>query len=405
MREAFSPPFFILNAFCAEKTAKTEIKSPVGRRIYAQPLDVGGGRYYFVDYEEGIYVGYRYYETRGYLEEQAGNAGWYDEHVVYPFGYDLGYAEFERSVTDASGIENRDISADPIGQKYSIEVTVRNVSEFAGREVVQLYGHAPWDEWTDLEKSHTVLLDFAKTEIIQPGDEATVTLEFDPYYLASFDFDNGNYDEETGYVLEALPGIQDSYGLLIGRNAHDTEAVVPFDVGSPIYYNVDPVTKNAVDVRFYGNENAYLDSDLGLASEMTRIDFEGSFPTTPTEEDRTVVPGMIQAIQDVSTNAPAPDTSDNGTFGAEGEVVSATSLRRKTAATRLPSTTMSASANSSISAQRKSCSRWSTMARSRRTEYCLSANRRPTTPMAPQDSSTSCSWTALTTILATTLRR
>ncbi|MCH5351300.1 MAG: glycoside hydrolase family 3 C-terminal domain-containing protein, partial [Clostridiales bacterium] len=89
-----------------------------------------GGLYYSVDYEEGIYVGYRYYETRGYTDGE----DWYNANVVYPFGYGLSYTSFEQSIKEVKA-ENG---------KINVTVTVTNTGDVAGKDVVQVYYHAPY---------------------------------------------------------------------------------------------------------------------------------------------------------------------------------------------------------------------------------------------------------------------
>ena len=147
--------------------------------------------YYFVDYEEGIYVGYKYYETRAVTDGEQ----WYDAAVVYPFGYGLSYTSFGWEIVDAQNIENAAITK---GGTYTVTVRVTNTGSVAGKEVVQLYGHAPYYEG-QIEKAEEVLLDFAKTDLIQPGESDEVTLTFDPYYLASYDYSNAN-----GNALRAM---------------------------------------------------------------------------------------------------------------------------------------------------------------------------------------------------------
>lgn len=279
--------------------------------------------YYFVDYEENIYVGYRYYETRGADDQE-----WYEGNVVYPFGYGLSYTRFRWEMLDDSSVRNAEIVR---GGRYSVTVRVWNDGDIAGKDVVQLYGHAPYTEY-GLQKPHKVLLGFAKTETIMPGEYDDVTLTFDPYYLASYDYSDANYNGFTGYELE--PG---DYELHVGTNAHDTAYVVPFSVeniGSDdapvgITYAEDPVTGNAVVNRYTDLENSFYDSDFRLADTLVRDDWTGSWPLSPLDEaagrdDREL--GQNAALLDIIRNTDpaafpwAPDYSTDRTLPYGKEV-------------------------------------------------------------------------------------
>ncbi len=259
--------------------------------------------YYSVDYEESIYVGYRYYETRG-----AENEEWYDEAVVYPFGYGLSYTTFEWTLKDATAINNTQItqSAADAGTTYSVTVNVKNTGDVAGKDVVQLYGHAPYitgSNGSGIEKAEEVLVDFAKTSLLEPGDDEDVTLTFDPYYLASYDYTDANSDGHEGYELEA-----GSYSLYISHDAHTKAFSVPFTC-SYITYDEDPVTGYEVENRYTDQDNSYFNSDLQLSTVLSRGDWTGTWPTTLTEEERTVDQNFINALKDTETNNPT-DYSD-----------------------------------------------------------------------------------------------
>ena len=136
--------------------------------------------YYFVDYEESIYVGYRYYETRGFTDGEA----WYEDHVVYPFGYGLSYTTFETElVTAPEGA----LSKEP----FDVTVRVTNTGDVAGKDVVQLYVTAPYTEG-EIEKAHKVLVGFAKTGLLERGASEELTITVDPYYFASYDYNDAN---------------------------------------------------------------------------------------------------------------------------------------------------------------------------------------------------------------------
>lgn len=240
--------------------------------------------YYFVDYDEDIYVGYRYYETRAYDEvnSQDGDADWYKKNVVLPFGYGLSYTTFEWEIVDDSSIRNVAVKE---GETYTISVRVTNKGDVAGKDVVQLYGHAPYDQATfGIQKAHKVLLDFAKTDLIPAGESDVVELEVNPYYRASYDYSDANGNNFYGYELE--PG---DYSLYVATNAHyETLAPIPFTVqssgnGMGIAYDTDPVTDNPVVNRYTDLENGYFNSDFHLDMTLNR-DAWDEWTTSPVNE-------------------------------------------------------------------------------------------------------------------------
>lgn len=246
--------------------------------------------YYFVDYEEGVYVGYKYYETRGVDDET-----WYNDHVVYPFGYGLSYTTFEWEIADAAEIQGKTIEK---GEIYTVKVKVTNTGDVAGKEVVQLYGHAPYTPG-GIEKPEVTLLDFAKTKLLKPGESDIVELVFDPYYLASYDYKDANGNGNRGFELDG-----GAYALYIMKNAHDKVFDVPFTVSGDILFTEDPVTGNAVVNRYTDCEDPRFDSDTSLESVLSRSDWDGTFPVSPTEAERTVDTVMLGWLSDLSHNNP-----------------------------------------------------------------------------------------------------
>lgn len=223
---------------------------------------------HFVDYEEGIYVGYRYFETRGAQDPQ-----WYAENVVFPFGYGLSYTSFQWELEGKPQIGS---------EETTLAVTVTNTGSVAGKDVVELYGHAPYTEG-GIEKPEVVLVGFAKTDLLQPGESQTVELTFDPYYLASYDY-AGVKLANGGFLLE-----QGEYALYISRNAHDRVLTVPFTVEKDIVYTEAAVEGCTV-------ENRFADVSAHIATYLTRSNWEGSFPTTPNEEDKTVDEAFLNSL-------------------------------------------------------------------------------------------------------------
>ncbi|WP_082092239.1 glycoside hydrolase family 3 C-terminal domain-containing protein [Demequina pelophila] len=222
----------------------------------------------FVQYEEGIYFGYRYYETaavEGFID--------YDEAVVYPFGYGLSYTDFSWEIAghDFGGVDG----------EISVDVTVTNTGDVAGKDVVQLYYSAPYTPG-GIEKAHVVLGDFAKTGELAPGASETVTVTFAVEDMASYDYKN-----EKAYVLDS-----GEYQILVQQDSHHlAEGVeaLTYEVDDTIVFSGDntratdeqPVTNLFDDVNVMFTDVA----EEGKALNMTRADFAGTFPTAPEGAD------------------------------------------------------------------------------------------------------------------------
>ena len=183
----------------------------------ATSIGIGAGGTKYTVFSEGIYVGYKYYETRyedcvlgqGNAASSAGvfasSGNWnYDEEVDYPFGYGLSYTDFSQELTGLT-VENDVVTA---------TVRVTNEGDAAGKEVVQLYVQSPYtdyDKENGVEKSAIQLVNFGKTGILQPGASAEVTLKMDLYNIASWDYQNAKT-----WVLD-----EGSYYFAVGESAHD----------------------------------------------------------------------------------------------------------------------------------------------------------------------------------------
>ena len=265
-------------------------------------LDVRGrlAGYYFVDYEESIYVGYRYYETRGFTDGE----DWYDDHVVFPFGYGLSYTTFEQEIVSAP--DGEALTADP----FEVTVRVTNTGSVAGKDVIQVYATAPYSEG-EIEKAHKVLVGFAKTEELAGGASAEYTIEIDPYNFASYDYNDANGNDFRGYELDA-----GDYDFTVAQDAHDAGEVFTMALAEDIRYENDPVTGTAV-------VNRFDDADDHLQSLLSRSDWEGTWPAPPTEEQRALSQETLAAIESTESGAPSyidpeePVPADIGTMLAD----------------------------------------------------------------------------------------
>lgn len=253
----------------------------------------------YYQYEEGIYVGYRYYETAdkvGFFDSdyfaghewKNGKAKGYKEVVQYPFGYGLSYTSFKEEVTSS------DINLEAHGTN-SVKVKVTNSGSVASKQVVQLYVEAPFAtdptcgiKGVGLQKSAKVLIGFAKTQEIKPGESEEVTIDFDTDDIASFD----NYGHGC-YVLE-----KGEYKFHIGLDAHNDAC--------------DPVTRNLRDTYVYDENGvgkrssdksvakvSMSDVDAGdgnmLDGYLSRTDFEAGMKSIMTHESSCKTEQLFQS--------------------------------------------------------------------------------------------------------------
>ena len=178
----------------------------------ATMFDPNGAIPTFVNYVEGIYVGYKFYETaaeEGLID--------YDAEVVYPFGYGLSYTTFEQTLDS--------VTYDGTNVNYS--VTVKNTGSVAGKDVVELYVTPPYTNG-GIEKAAVNLVAFDKTDMLEPGASQVVTLSFDKEDIASYDtYGIG------GYILEA-----GSYEVSLRTDAHTVVDSFTFDVASDVTYDL-----------------------------------------------------------------------------------------------------------------------------------------------------------------------
>ena len=236
----------------------------------------------FVDYVEGIYVGYRWYETadaEGFWDGEKNEHGsGYDAVVQYPFGYGLSYTDFLWEVVGRSRADGAVVTS---GETLELTVRVTNTGEAAGRDVVQLYCSPPYERG-GIEKASTVLVAFAKTGLLEPGESQDVTLSFALADVASYDCYDANDNGFCGYELDA-----GSYAVELKRNAHELAgcegARTTLRLYRPVRLDASAETGNAVENRFTGAaavDGVSVDgSDSGADIRyLTRADFEGTFP-------------------------------------------------------------------------------------------------------------------------------
>ena len=244
------------------------------------------------EYAEDIYVGYRWFDKQGAKPR-------------YPFGYGLSYTTFDWTVGDASASEIE------LGTTITVPVTVKNTGSVAGKEVVQLYASAPYT-LGGIEKAHKVLVGFAKTKLLQPGESETVTVSFDPYSAASYDYRDANSNGFSGYELEA-----GEYTLYISRNAHESEKAIALNLAADVQIGTDPTTDSEVVNRYTDSEN-FLDSDWQLDTMLSRADWEGTWPTPQTAQQHAGTDRLYEEIRSEEHNNPTDfDSEEYPWFGEE----------------------------------------------------------------------------------------
>ena len=204
----------------------------------------------FVNYVEGIYVGYKFYET-AYAEAEAGNMDFdYNSVVQYPFGYGLSYTTFSQEMGDITVADGT----------VSFDVTVTNTGDVAGKDVVQVYSNPPYTNG-GIEKAAANLVAFDKTELLEPGASEVVTISFSLEDLASYD-----YLDKGCYVLEA-----GDYGISINKDSHNVidsknvtvDSTVVYDESNPRSTDEDAATNKMADAQ---GEATYLSRADGFAN-------------------------------------------------------------------------------------------------------------------------------------------
>lgn len=266
--------------------------------IAAQEDSTGySGRTSFLNYVEGIYVGYKFYETaadEGLID--------YDSTVVYPFGYGLSYTTFQQNL-DSTEVTDSEII---------MNVTVTNTGDVAGKDVVQVYCNPPYTNG-GIEKASANLMAFEKTGLLQPGESETLTLSFSLEDLASYDA------EDYGcYVLEA-----GDYILSINENSHTEIAETIYTQPETVVYGEDhPRTSDqvaAVNQFDFAASDSYvtLSRADGFANYEEAVAAPSSYSITPEVLEQLSGNGIYDetAYNDPDDPMPAQGASNGLTLG------------------------------------------------------------------------------------------
>ncbi|WP_099467124.1 glycoside hydrolase family 3 N-terminal domain-containing protein [Konateibacter massiliensis] len=259
------------DTFVADLTAAPEYNN-IGNFVYDNLTDYSYVDFFtgtentptFVNYTEGIYVGYRFYETaalEGLID--------YDQTVVYPFGYGLSYTSFTQEMSDITEADGT----------ITFDVTVTNTGSVAGKDVVEVYYNPPYTNG-GIEKAAANLIAFDKTQVLEPGASETVKITFNAEDMASYDENN-----TQAYVLEA-----GDYGISIRTDSHNIIDEKAYTVAENIVYNEsnprstdETVATNQFDFSDQG-EVTYLSRADGFANYAKASDA----PASLTASDKTV---------------------------------------------------------------------------------------------------------------------
>ncbi len=299
-----NPSGRLVDTYAADADSSASMQNyGTNEMVYANSSELAPHEQKYVVYAEGIYVGYKYYETRyadavmgvGNAQGSAGvyaskGGKWnYADEVVYPFGYGLSYTTFEQTLDSVTYDENEDT--------FTATVTTTNAEGgVAGKVPVQVYVQLPYVAG-GVEKSAIQLIAYDKTDIIQPGESETCKITFDRYLLASYDTDA--HDGEGGYILDA--GI---YYFAVGDDAHDalnnvlavrgfTGMTDPFGAAAEgdeacvkslelqerdeDSYLLSPYTEKEVHNLYdFADVNYYYDEPV--VTYLSRSDWQGTFP-------------------------------------------------------------------------------------------------------------------------------
>ena len=281
----------------------------------------GGAAFYqyacYTEYTEGIYMGYRWFETadaEGFWDQEPYNG--YDNVVQYPFGYGMSYTDFSWKFVGANKANGSRIEAD---EKLVLTVEVTNTGEYKGKDVVQIYLTAPYTPG-GIEKSFRKLVGYEKTPLLKPGEVCTIDIEVDTKDFKSYDDYDVNENGHTGYELEA-----GDYELNFMTDAHHVKehmSPMTYRVFDDVMIDYDEVTGELVENRFTG-DTAYEGMPIDGSSVDQGIEFvhrdnfpplltdcEPNKPWTDKLMDRTSDPNPIA---NYSYSKTMSDTWDNAT--------------------------------------------------------------------------------------------
>ncbi len=255
----------------------------------------GTNPYYYVEYTEGIYVGYRYYETAaadGYID--------YDATVQYPFGYGLSYTTFDETLD----------SVEDDGDTITATVTVTNTGSVAGKQVAEIYYSAPYTKG-GIEKSSVVLAGFDKTKLLEPGESQTLEISFDKEDMASYDY-TGVKAPNGAYVLEA-----GDYEISLRTDSHTVVDSRTVTVDRDYIYDDEHDGARSSDLVAATNQF----DDVSFGDNLTyasRADWVGTMPTARSASTKEATSEQVEALTSPSPIDTTSVTEDIVTGASNG---------------------------------------------------------------------------------------
>ena len=303
-----NPSGSLVDTYCYDNYSSAAMQNFVATQ-YAGDLGLipSSAKSYMI-YQEGIYVGYKYYETR--YEDAVmgtGNAGdyVYGDDVAFPFGFGLSYTEFEYS--------DMAVKYNASTDQFEVSVTVTNTGDMAGKETVQVYAQSPYTQYdidNRVEKASVQLCGFDKTEILEPGASEKVTVLVDKRDLASYDtYGAGTYIMDAGdYYLTVATDSHNAVNNVLAAKGYTTAD------GMDAEGNVDMTwtwTEEKLDTKTYSTSlngtaitNQLSSADINLyegveeeITYLTRNDWTGTWPTETLK--LTLTEMLIEDLQDV----------------------------------------------------------------------------------------------------------
>ncbi|MCQ2799885.1 MAG: glycoside hydrolase family 3 C-terminal domain-containing protein [Bacilli bacterium] len=318
----------------------------------SSPAYVNFGQSAMAVYQEGVYVGYKYYESRyfdavlgqGNATGTAGTfinkAGWnYADEMGYPFGYGLSYTTFDQKIDS--------VAYDAATDTYNVKVEVKNTGDVAGKASVQVYVHAPYTEFdktNKLGKPAIALMAYDKVDLAK-GETKKITVPVEKYFLTTYD----NKVNKT-YILEG-----GDYYFSVGNGAHEAinnvlaethpEATLTDHLGNKVTGNKAAVAKVAIDEDLttykkshYNDttvENQFDDADYNYFANknsktpityLSREDWQGTWPTKQSNNPATSADGNMQQYYQKSATAASFTEGDGVEYNVpvkdeEGNVV------------------------------------------------------------------------------------
>ena len=276
----------------------------------------------YMVYAEGIYVGYKYYETR-YEDVVLGNedsANYdYTTSVQYPFGYGLSYTSFEYS----------NYSVEETDTTYVISVDVTNVGDYSGKEVVEIYMQSPYtdyDKENAIEKASVELVGYGKTSTLAAGETETVTVSVDKDNMKTYDeYGFGTYIVDAGdYYFAVGTDSHDALNNILAAKGYTTSDGMDYDGNASLVYStnvaeLDSTTYATSQSTGVTISNQFTDVDIKTYDEsftyLSRSDWTGTWPTTYADgawnaPDEIVNGEAILTVEDTVTEEPVTGTID-----------------------------------------------------------------------------------------------